>query len=444
MPQKQKTLEYKIVLFTALAFFVFPGISTAQDIQPADPDASATTTDEDIIRFKIDLRNTQIKNLQEEIDKNQKELDALGKEKNTLQTAVQRLITTQKKLLNELKLTQKKLTTTNTAILTLGESIADKQSRIDVTEGALSKSIREMHLIDSFSMPELILSKEKLSDVWMEKELLKGFGSRLSEHAKELLAAKKDLEQTKGMYEGAKKELNTLNTELKDQKYLVDQNTKEKNKLLKETKNKETVYQKELETKLVIKNSLEDEIREYESQLKFTLDPSTLPPSGSRPYSWPLDYVKITQLFGKTGASGRLYASGTHNGVDFKASAGTRVKSMLSGMVIGTGDTDVTCPGASFGKWILIRSSNGLAATYGHLSLIKVRAGDTVSTGQVIGYSGNTGYSTGPHLHISVYAAGAVSVQTRPSKTCGGRIFTMPIAAINAYLDPMLYLPPYK
>ena len=55
--------------------------------------------------------------------------------------------------------------------------------------------------------------------------------------------------------------------------------------------------------------------------------------------------------------------------------------------------------------------------------------------------SGNTGSSTGPHLHVAVYASTGVNVDTVPSKSCGGKVFTQPIAALNAYLNPSLYLP---
>ena len=55
--------------------------------------------------------------------------------------------------------------------------------------------------------------------------------------------------------------------------------------------------------------------------------------------------------------------------------------------------------------------------------------------------SGNTGSSTGPHLHVAVYASGGVKVDTVPSKSCNGKIFTQPIAALSSYLNPAKYLP---
>jgi murein DD-endopeptidase MepM/ murein hydrolase activator NlpD len=73
------------------------------------------------------------------------------------------------------------------------------------------------------------------------------------------------------------------------------------------------------------------------------------------------------------------------------------------------------------------------------MSLVKVTEGQTVFVGDTIGYSGNTGYSTGPHLHLTVYASTGVQVTSLKSSVCKGT-YRIPIANPNAYLDPMLYL----
>ena len=116
---------------------------------------------------------------------------------------------------------------------------------------------------------------------------------------------------------------------------------------------------------------------------------------------------------------------------------------MADGVVLGTGNTDLTCRGASFGKFVFIKYDNGLSSTFGHLSLIKVNEGDKVARGQVVGYSGSTGHATGPHLHVSLYASEAVKMDSKPSAACGGRVYRLPVAPINAYLDAMYYLPTY-
>ncbi len=63
-------------------------------------------------------------------------------------------------------------------------------------------------------------------------------------------------------------------------------------------------------------------------------------------------------------------------------------------------------PCRSYGLYVVLRHGDGFTTRYGHLSAFTVAAGDTVAAGQVIGLSGNTGYSTGPHLHFEIRVDG--------------------------------------
>ncbi|MCL2763962.1 MAG: M23 family metallopeptidase [Treponema sp.] len=86
-----------------------------------------------------------------------------------------------------------------------------------------------------------------------------------------------------------------------------------------------------------------------------------------------------------------------HDGVDFRANIGTTVMASLDGVVEVTGENWL------YGKYIILRHSNGYKTLYGHLNSFSVKQGDRVARGRKIGESGNTGYSTGPHLHFGVY-----------------------------------------
>ena len=91
-----------------------------------------------------------------------------------------------------------------------------------------------------------------------------------------------------------------------------------------------------------------------------------------------------------------------HTGIDFRCNIGTTVFAAGSGKVV------VTSGGWSggYGNQIVIDHGGGRMTRYAHLSSINVSAGDTVGRGQVIGNSGNTGRSTGPHLHFEVIING--------------------------------------
>mgnify|MGYP001561524865 FL=1 len=210
--------------------------------------------------------------------------------------------------------------------------------------------------------------------------------------------------------------------------------------MLKLTKNQEANYKTLLAQSEAKKEAFEQELYNFESQLRIAIDPKSIPPAGKGILAWPLDSVFITQYFGKTVAAKRLYVSGTHSGVDFRAAVGTPVKATLDGVVEGVGDTDRVCRGVSYGKWVLIKHANGLSTVYGHLSLTKVAVGTKVVTGEMIAYSGNSGRSTGPHLHLGVIASQGVKVGEYTSKVCAGAIMTMPLISREAYLDPLIYL----
>ncbi|MBI2590192.1 LysM peptidoglycan-binding domain-containing M23 family metallopeptidase [Candidatus Berkelbacteria bacterium] len=93
-----------------------------------------------------------------------------------------------------------------------------------------------------------------------------------------------------------------------------------------------------------------------------------------------------------------------HMGIDYRANEGTSVKVAQTGRVI-----EVTKGWAGgFGISVLVDHGGGLTTRYAHLSRVAVGAGEDVSQGQVIAYSGNTGFSTGPHLHFETRRNGSV------------------------------------
>lgn len=92
---------------------------------------------------------------------------------------------------------------------------------------------------------------------------------------------------------------------------------------------------------------------------------------------------------------------GVHQGIDIGAQTGTPVLAADSGMVVFRGWE------GNYGYIVRINHGSGMVTWYGHLSGFNVQLGDRVNKGDVIGYVGNTGYSTGPHLHYEVHVDGS-------------------------------------
>lgn len=386
----------------------------------------------EIVSQKIKDVNAQIEALDREIKQYQSQISETNQQSNTLSNLIKELTLTRAKLLKETKQTEKKITATNIVISTLTDDIGERQKSINNSESAMNKMLRDLQLHDNDTFVEKVLSKESFSDMNIEYNNTVSVNDKLRAFVLDIKKEKEELELSKDQKQSEQQKLSKLKSSLVQQKVAVDITKKAKDTLLKETKNKESNYKKLLAERERQRDFFEKSLEEYEAQLKFILNPKSLPARGA--LSWPVENVRITSVFGPRW--GRF-----HYGTDFRASVGTPVKAMASGEVLGTGDTDIACKGASFGKWVFIRHSNGLSSVYGHLSAISITTGQKVAVGDVIALSGNTGSSTGPHLHVGVYASDGVKVDTVPSKSCNGKIFTQPIAALNAYLDPMLYLP---
>lgn len=151
------------------------------------------------------------------------------------------------------------------------------------------------------------------------------------------------------------------------------------------------------------------EVLDLRNQLKEVVPAleRTLEVERSLPRGLPLrGYEGVTSFFGmRKNPFGRGYEF--HDGLDFAAPYGAPVYATGSGVVARTGWM------GAYGLAVLLDHAEGYQSLYGHLSRILVRPGQRVEKGQVLGYVGSTGRSTGPHLHYGVYRYGS-PVDPRP------------------------------
>ncbi|MET0896078.1 MAG: M23 family metallopeptidase, partial [Acidimicrobiia bacterium] len=124
------------------------------------------------------------------------------------------------------------------------------------------------------------------------------------------------------------------------------------------------------------------------------------PPMGSGRFLKPVGNAPITSRFGYR-TDPITGATAYHAGLDFGASCGTPIKAVGNGTVVSAGYNS-----GGYGNMTLITHGGGLATLYGHQSAFAVSAGQPVTAGQVIGYVGSTGKSTGCHLHFEVRVNG--------------------------------------
>jgi murein DD-endopeptidase MepM/ murein hydrolase activator NlpD len=349
---------------------------------------------------------------------------------------------TKKKLEANIALTEDKISAKNYEIQNIGIQIAGKEGDIGDNQRIIAKAYLTMNELDGQSLPLLVLGSRSISEALNIFDQLDVLQQNLYSKIDLLNKDKSNLESNKNASEKAKADLVKLNKQLGDDCALVLSTSAEQTALLKQTNQSEASFKSLLASKKAQEAAFQAEINSYESQLHLLVNPSLIPNTGSGVLTWPLDKIRITQYFGNTPfatANPQIYNGKGHTGVDFAASIGTPIKAALAGTVVGMGNTDAFKGCYSFGKWIMLKHDNGLSTLYAHLSLQKVSMGQVVSTGDMIAYSGNTGYSTGPHLHFGVYATEGVQIKRfDTSINCKGA--TIPTADFKAYLNPLSFL----
>ncbi len=390
----------------------------------------------DAIQQKITAQQEEIKKLDAEIAVYEKQLTQIGAQKQTLQNIISGLELSRKQLVTKINATKKQISTTELEIQQLDSDIGDASNSIDANYEALGNIMRSLQEFDTESLLESLLTRQTISELWNQTEAIEQFNGALRERVLSLQQARQSL-TTSREKSGTKRaqlvrERQTLSSQ--EQSLVIAQ--REQNAILSQTKSQESNYQAILQQKQAEKSVFEATLFALASSLDYALYPSRIPAIGKGVLRWPLDKIFITQQFGKTSSSGRLYASGTHDGVDFRAAIGTPVKASLTGTVVEVNNGAIA--NCQYGKWIVIRHGNNLSTLYAHLSEVSVTKGSTIATGQVIGYSGNTGYSTGPHLHMTVYVTDALTFKNYNCKN--GRSTTIPVANPGAYLNPLNYL----
>lgn len=420
---------YRGLLLTLLFFGLSGGLVWAQT------ESELTST--------INAKQAEIKKLETEIKAVQTNINDTQKKADTLQNEIKEIDLTRQKLNKDITLTQKKIEASNLTLKRLRLDIADKTSDLARIKETTKIALRQVQNLDTLTPLAFALKGNSWSEAWTDISHLGRLSDQLIDYSQTISAYKTDLENKEDATKKEMAQLASLNSQLADQKILADNAKKAKDTLLANTKNQESVYRSLLADRLAKKQKVEGEIAQAEAALRTIIDPSQIPKTGKGVLAWPVTQVIITQYFGNTAFAAQhtqVYNGRGHNGIDLGVPIGTPIKSAADGVVVGAGDTDLTCQGASYGRWVLVKHNNGLSTLYAHLSLIKVREGQSVARGELLGYSGNTGYSTGPHLHFSLFASQGVKVGSLQSKVPGCGIYRLPLASYNSYLNPLSYL----
>ena len=208
--------------------------------------------------------------------------------------------------------------------------------------------------------------------------------------------ARIDVETTKANLETARAEQVDAKAILDAQKVELDSKEAEIKGLLRELEAEKSEYESDIHELDKQIEAMDAEIAKKQKELEKQLAASKVQINYGSGYIWPLDgCYTITSFFGP-----RLHpvyhTPGNHGGTDVRAGYGTKIKAARGGVVM-TSEYHW-----SYGNYVVVVHDNGTSTLYAHMSKRAVKEGQTVTQGQVVGYVGSTGSSTGNHLHYEI------------------------------------------
>ena len=335
-----------------------------------------------------------------------------------------------KRLESDITGNESKLTTLETEMKNLGDRIKEKQEAIDIQKDILLDLFRYYYVDQSEEDEPLFFSPVEIGKFMFTKEVSAQTGDRINMTLTNLETLKKSVADEYEIISGKKMEADTLKLQLLERNSYLESTKDNKAALLEQTKKDEKKYNNLVKSLQEQLDEIDQEINELEADKVGDLDLKDLPDFGKSVFIYPVKSYTFTQGYGKTKFSKTAYASGKHNGIDLANKIGTPIYAAADGKVVGVGNNG----NYAYGRWIAIEHGNGLTTLYGHLSSQSVSKGKKVSKGQKIGAMGSTGYSTGSHLHFTVFSSKSYEV-VESTKKAGLYI------PIGATINPFNYLP---
>ncbi|OGY98394.1 MAG: hypothetical protein A2681_01790 [Candidatus Liptonbacteria bacterium RIFCSPHIGHO2_01_FULL_56_18b] len=306
----------------------------------------------------------------------------------------------------------------NLEIDSLGYDIGDIEASMDDKRSAIAHILRELQTNDQDNLLVVFLKNKSLADAVLATQSLSNIKSQLSVDIAGLNNLHQELNDKLDSVGDKKAEVELHRQNLAARKSIVEDQKGSRQVVLDQTKNKESVYEQQLSDLKKQQDAIADEIGKIEDELRASFNVSILPTKRLGVFAWPVQMVAqggrgiITQHFGEVSY---LYRGKPHNGLDIGVPLGTPVFAVDDGVVIAVDNNDKSRWNKyQYGKYILIRHKNDIATLYAHLSQQVVVKGAEVKRGSLIGYSGATGYATGPHLHLGAYWAPSILMQSFP------------------------------
>lgn len=376
-------------------------------------------------------KQDQLQEIIDKINAYKKISDLKERQHLNLATQISSLESQAKKLESDIADNESQLSSLDGELQVLGDRIAEKELAISDQKDILLDLFRSYYVDQPEEDASLFFSAGEVSSFLFAREASAQTGDKINETLSNLEALKQSVAEEYDTVRGKKTEADTLRLQLYERNSYLASTKDNKVALLEQTKRDETKYNTLIDKLQQERDDIEQEINDLEADKVGDLDLKDLPDFGKSVLIYPVKDYRFTQGYGKTKFSKTAYASGKHNGIDLANKVGTPIYAAADGKVVAIGNNGKY----AYGKWIAIDHGNGLTTLYGHLSVQNVSKGTKVSKGQKIGAMGNTGYSTGAHLHFTVFSSKSFDI------VASKKVTSLRDIPVGATVNPLNYLP---
>ena len=385
-------------------FTLFLAVVMVLSILPAPAFAASSKE----IQKELDALKGENKEIQAKINEIQGKYDANANE-------MQDLVNQKDAIDQEIALLHDQVININEQITVYGQLIADAQDEMDVAQFILN-GLNEKHKLRIRAMEEegeltywqVLFEANSFTDLLDRMNMMEEIAASDQHRLEEMRLAAKEVADAKTEMENGKEELETTRLQLDEAQENLNQKREESDEILRKLIEKQEEFQELLDESEAAQDDLMKEIAAKEKELKDAKYEERLaqlalqgqnPPS-SAGWVTPVSGYTLTSPFGMR-VHPVLGTARMHNGIDLACPQGTPIYATRAGRV-----TTASYQAGGAGNYVSINHLDGFSSIYMHMTHYVVYPGQNVAQGQLIGYVGSTGISTGPHLHFGISYAG--------------------------------------
>ena len=364
---------------------------------------------------KTDKIEDELGSLKSENADIQAEIDAVRQQYTAASNQIQDLVNRKNAVDQEIALLHSQILNINQQVIAYGQLIADAQDDMDEESQRLDElnekhkaRIRAMEEGGTVSYWEVLFQASSFTDFLDRMAMIEEIAQSDQRRLEEIQQAADDLSSTQAKMQQELRSLAEAQQTLADSESLLAEKRTESDGLLRSLAAQKEEFELLLDDSEAKQDALMKEIAQKEKELanaQYEEKLANLALQGQNPPSnatWitPVSGYTITSAFGMRIHPVYKYAL-MHNGIDMACPQGTPIYATRAGTV-----TTASYQAGGAGYYVSINHGDGFSSIYMHMTHFVVSAGQNVSAGQLIGYVGSTGGSTGPHLHFGISYAG--------------------------------------